>query len=949
MGFSHCDQEVCNEYQYTNYEHFASLIMFNYPNITKDNFDVIEYIYKSNKNIENDIIINFEDFLIIENNIFGYVYKGVKIISYSDKINLVINENIVDPGNSIDKSENLFLKFKSDGTYAQGNYNIEFAFIITEPDYGTNNNYMIYLDERSGNYLKNEEPYYQRHEYIGRDMDINIVLSKTLTTSCTNDKCSLCYDENKETCITCKYNFDYNEDTNIKTCHDLETEKVEQILTTIPISKTTEIDIVMTSEIIKNIIETTEEIKEEQTEVKTIETTNEKINNSSCKNDEIISGKCNNSNIENGQLKSLYDDIKRRIKANSSEIITTENVIFQISSLSEQKDNDNPNISSIDLGECEKILKNNSGLTEEEDLIVYKIDIKDKDSGFTYVQYEIYNPRNLSLMSLDACKDIPITVNVPVNLDENTQSTYDRLSKSGYNLFNLNDDFYNDICSTYTTENGTDLTLADRKNIIYDTNGNITMCQEGCTFQSYNLTTKKSQCDCSVQTGETITNIDEINFEESSNFGEEFFETLNNSNFRVLKCYKLVFSKKGQTKNIGSYIMTGFSLIFIILFFVFIIKEHSKIKNYIKSILKQKLDYSPKKGDKKDKENQNIKIFEKNKNNKANANTKNKKQINKKIKTKNKSKGKKKSNKNRKSSGAFPPKKRPHNSRRSENYKFKNSFDLSNKQGKTKDDLVSPKNLMISKNKSIKTINIINIKAGSKGETTDKSNIIIKNEQDFLKDYKMVDINDEQMNDLEYEIALIIDKRTYFQYYFYNLIAVKISLLILSFSLYFTINGFFFSDETMNKINKDHGKFDLLYQIPQLFYSTLISGAINIVLKLLSLSEKQILNIKREKTYLKAKKISKSVIRCLKVKLGFFFSLSLVLMLFFWYFISCFCAVYKNTQTTLIKDTLISFALSMVYPFAINLFPGFFRIPALRAKDKNKKYLYMLSGYIALI
>ena len=72
-------------------------------------------------------------------------------------------------------------------------------------------------------------------------------------------------------------------------------------------------------------------------------------------------------------------------------------------------------------------------------------------------------------------------------------------------------------------------------------------------------------------------------------------------------------------------------------------------------------------------------------------------------------------------------------------------------------------------------------------------------------------------------------------------------------------------------------------------------------------------------------------------------------MLFFWYFISCFCAVYKNTQTTLIKDTLISFALSMVYPFAINLFPGFFRIPALRAKDKNKKYLYMLSGYIALI
>ena len=45
MGFSHCNQEMCEELKYEDYEHFASLIMFNYPNITKDNFNVIEYIY----------------------------------------------------------------------------------------------------------------------------------------------------------------------------------------------------------------------------------------------------------------------------------------------------------------------------------------------------------------------------------------------------------------------------------------------------------------------------------------------------------------------------------------------------------------------------------------------------------------------------------------------------------------------------------------------------------------------------------------------------------------------------------------------------------------------------------------------------------------------------------------------------------------------------------------
>ena len=108
---------------------------------------------------------------------------------------------------------------------------------------------------------------------------------------------------------------------------------------------------------------------------------------------------------------------------------------------------------------------------------------------------------------MDVCKDIPISVSIPVNLDENTQSLYDSLSQSGYNLFNLNDSFYNDICTTYTTENGTDLTLADRKNLIYDNNGNVSMCQEGCTFQSFNLKTRKAKCDCSVQTEVTITDL----------------------------------------------------------------------------------------------------------------------------------------------------------------------------------------------------------------------------------------------------------------------------------------------------------------------------------------------------------------------------------------------------------------------------------------------------------
>ena len=51
----------------------------------------------------------------------------------------------------------------------------------------------------------------------------------------------------------------------------------------------------------------------------------------------------------------------------------------------------------------------------------------------------------------------------------------------------------------------------------------------------------------------------------------------------------------------------------------------------------------------------------------------------------------------------------------------------------------------------------------------------------------------------------------------------------------------------------------------------------------------------------------------------------------------------------LIKDTLISITLSLLYPFGLNLIPGIFRIYALRAKNKDKKCIYQTSQLIALI
>ena len=56
-----------------------------------------------------------------------------------------------------------------------------------------------------------------------------------------------------------------------------------------------------------------------------------------------------------------------------------------------------------------------------------------------------------------------------------------------------------------------------------------------------------------------------------------------------------------------------------------------------------------------------------------------------------------------------------------------------------------------------------------------------------------------------------------------------------------------------------------------------------------------------------------------------------------------FGAIYRNTQLHLLKDTLISFGLSLIYPFFIYLLPGLFRIPALSDEKKSSKCLYKFS------
>ena len=109
----------------------------------------------------------------------------------------------------------------------------------------------------------------------------------------------------------------------------------------------------------------------------------------------------------------------------------------------------------------------------------------------------------------------------------------------------------------------------------------------------------------------------------------------------------------------------------------------------------------------------------------------------------------------------------------------------------------------------------------------------------------------------------------------------------------------------------------------------------------MALSEKNILDLKNKK------KENKKINIILFYKFMYFFIVSFLLLLIFWYYLSIFCVIYENTQIHLIKDTLISFALSMLYPFGLYLIPGIFRIPSLRSNKREN--MYKFSKIIQLI
>ena len=147
------------------------------------------------------------------------------------------------------------------------------------------------------------------------------------------------------------------------------------------------------------------------------------------------------------------------------EITTIENEI----DILDKKNHNTPNTSIIDFRECNNLLKQKYFPGQENvSLIILKFEKTSNITSEKNIQFEIYEPFNHTKLDISICQNKPIDIYIPTQLDEKTQKIIANLEKLGYDVFNLNSPFYTDFCTKYTTEDGTDMTLADRKKYIYE-------------------------------------------------------------------------------------------------------------------------------------------------------------------------------------------------------------------------------------------------------------------------------------------------------------------------------------------------------------------------------------------------------------------------------------------------------------------------------------------------
>ena len=330
------------------------------------------------------------------------------------------------------------------------------------------------------------------------------------------------------------------------------------------------------------------------------------------------------------------------------------------------------------------------------------------------------------------------------------------------------------------------------------------VCQNNCEYSSYSLDTKYVKCECGNNKNMTTLDLKHLN---KDNILNSFLSTLQSTNYKVMRCYNLVFNFKIFKINYGSIITLLFFIVYIIFMIFYSHKEINPLKVEISKIL----------------------FVEQNKEEKIKFNKFEKKQFQQYQSVKIKEKVKPNAKRYSKKKGNNPPKKqiakKPNafsveeeiNQTESESYNTQvfgkgSRTDLKNRKTNlpkkaTKSKFYSPKNN--KKNNELKLSNYNENK-----NTVDKF-YEHKNEGELQQKEKRLDHF--ELNNLDYDEACELDKRgfcttywsvlmrehlglfTFFACTDYNLFYIKMERFITLICIEMTVNGLFFVHESMHK------------------------------------------------------------------------------------------------------------------------------------------------------
>jgi len=176
-----------------------------------------------------------------------------------------------------------------------------------------------------------------------------------------------------------------------------------------------------------------------------------------------------------------------------------------------------------------------------------------------------------------------------------------------------------------------------------------------------------------------------------------------------------------------------------------------------------------------------------------------------------------------------------------------------------------------------------------------------------------------------------------------NIFVIKFSFLLIKFQINFFCNALFYTDKYISDTYYNDGKFDIFSGLLKSIYSFLVTLVITCLLSILINSKSEIVNTIRNRTnkidYLRQVNIK---LKRLRTKLVVYYIFLIVLGTAFLYYVSAFCAVYRNTQKYWLFGCLETFILDFLSLFIICLFLSLFRYISLQRRIKCLFYLSRL-------